>query len=103
MSILFASSHAIDFFKLSGSVNTASIPAAYDANYVKETLRGQSNAVCWRLRPFAITDHYVQFKQYSTRLSGNNGTQCQFTYDDGTTATPLLRIIQGAEIGRAHV
>lgn len=65
MSIYFCSNHPIDFFKLSGSVNTA--PAApWDTNYVKQTLRcngeGVSAAPEWRQAiPDAVkTDFYWQ-------------------------------------------
>jgi hypothetical protein len=66
MSIHFCSSHSIDFGKIAGSVRTASIPAFFDANYVKQTLLCQSASPCWRTYiPSTVqSDFYFQCKGY---------------------------------------
>lgn len=106
MSILFASSHSIDFSKLAGTVNTASIPAAFDANYVKQCLRGNSTAACWRWTfPTAVTDHYAQFKQYasSSATSGSTRAQVVFKHFDGVTATPIVQVVMPGTGGTGFV
>lgn len=80
MSLHFFSSHSIDFYKLAGSVKTASIPASFDANYVKQTLNCPSGAPNWRQTiPSAVqSDFYWQAKVY---IGGGAGV---------STGTPLV-------------
>jgi hypothetical protein len=73
MSIHFCSSHAIDFYKLAGSVSLV-VPAGFDTAFVKQTLFCGSSAPCWRqVIPVAIrSDFYWQgrFRTDSLASSG---------------------------------
>lgn len=97
MSIHFASSHAIDFYKLAGTVKTASIPAYFDSNYVKETLNAPSNAPCWRLSvPAAVQDdHYFQVKLYmGTSTASAGGDTISFYSTAATVLTERYRLFR---------